>query len=128
MPLTQPFNKNNMNLNNDPLVRSLGSQDAELVKEVNKSNQYEWMKNKYGVLVPIALHLVNDKLQKGFIRTDGVVHTDDLSERVKAPIQETNPATAMAKIAEQMAESSKVQAEVVKELVRGRRKKVADEE
>jgi 23S rRNA maturation mini-RNase III len=110
-----------MDLNNEPLVRSLGSQDANGTKEVNISHEYEWMKNRHGLVVPIALHLVNDKLRRGFIRTDGITHKDNPADQVVAEIVESNPAKAMAMIAEQMAEASKLQTEAIKEIAKKRR-------
>lgn len=112
-----------MNLNNEPLVRRLGSEDADITREVNNSNEYEIMKNKYGVEVPIALHLINDKLKRGFIRTDGIVRRDNLTDRVRPVQVESNPAKAMAMMAEQMAEASKIQTEAIKEIAKTRRTK-----
>ena len=112
---------NHMDLNNEPLVRGLGSQDAQGTKENNNYKEYEIMKNKYGREVPIALNLIQDKLSQGFIRTDGKVHLDNPADRVHAPVVESNPAKAMAMMAEQMAEASKLQTEAIKEIAKKRR-------
>lgn len=112
---------NHMDLNNLPFVSALGSQDAQKTKENNNYKEYEIMKNKYGREVHIALYLVNDKLSRGFIRTDGKVHLDNPADRVHAPVVESNPAKAMAMMAEQMAEASKLQTEAIKEIAKKRR-------
>lgn len=113
---------NHMNYNNEPLVRALGSQDANATKEVNNSKEYEWLKNRHGILVPIALHLIDDKLRRGFIRTDGKVYTDNPADQVQPPMSDISPAEAMTKLAEKLVEATATQTEVVKKLVRGRRK------
>lgn len=112
-----------MNLNDTQLVKSLGSEDADGTKEVNKSNSYVWMKNKWGRLVPIATHLIIDKLSRGFIHTDGVVHSDAPEDRVKAPELEHDPAKAMAAVAQQMAKAQELQTEAIIEIAKKRRTK-----
>lgn len=105
-----------MNLNNTPLVRSLGSQDADAVREVNSSNQYYWMLNKYGRKVPVAIHIESDCLRRGFIHTDRIVYSDDLSKRVVAPPPVT-PMEVMAKLAEKMVESNETTKEALAAVV-----------
>lgn len=90
-----------MNLNNSPLVRGMGSQDAEAVREVNFSNAYYKMLNKYGREVPVAVELESDKLKRGYVHTDRKVYSDDMSKRVHAPLPVT-PMEVMAKLAEKM--------------------------
>lgn len=92
-----------MNLNNSPLVRGMGSQDAEAVREVNFSNAYYKMLNKYGREVPVAVELEADKLKRGYVHTDKKVYSDDMSKRVHAPLPVT-PMEVMAKLAEKMIE------------------------
>jgi hypothetical protein len=112
-------------INQTPLVRGLGSEDADKVKEVNFSNSYYKMVNKYGREVCISTELEADKLKRGFIHTDRKVYSDDLSQRVRAPLPVT-PMEAVAKMAEQMAESSEITTQVLEEVTgikRGRKKK-----
>lgn len=99
-----------MNLNNSPLVRGMGSQDAEAVREVNFSNAYYKMLNKYGREVPVAVELEADKLKRGYIHTDKKVYSDDMSKRVHAPLPVT-PMEVMAKLAEKMIEDKEDKAE-----------------
>lgn len=101
-----------MNLNNSPLVRGLGSQDAELVREVNHGNRYYKMLNKYGREVHINVELEADKLRRGFVHTDRQVYSDDMSTRVKAAVPVT-PMEVMAKLAEKMVESNNANKEAL---------------
>jgi hypothetical protein len=112
-------------------MERIGAQDASSIKELNNSNDYCWMLNKHNRKVPIARHLVADKLSKGFIHTDGVFISDDLSLRVKSPEAPITPADAMLKVAEKLAENAEVQAQVLEEVAgvkRGRKKKEIVEE
>lgn len=110
-----------MELDNLPMIQAMGSQDAERVKEVNQYSRYEWMLNKWGRKVPVALHLIQEKLGKGYVRTDGKVYEDDPATRVKAPVVEVSPAVAIAKLAEQMVKQGEIQTEAVKEIAKKRR-------
>lgn len=99
-------------MNNMPLVRGLGSEDADLIREVNFSNQYYKMLNRYGREVCISIDLVNDKLKRGFVHTDGKIYSDDMSKQHRAPAP-ISPIEAVAKMAEKMAESTEAMKEMV---------------
>lgn len=115
--------ENHINANDTLFVKQLRSDDAEKVKENNKYGAYELMKNKWGREVPVAVELVADKLSKGFIRTDGVVHTDRPEDRVRAPLVESDPHKVMAKLTEQLVESNKSQTEALKEIAKEKKDK-----
>lgn len=118
---------NHMDLNDTSLVRSLGpqSQDALKLKEHNNYGKYELMINKHGRQVPIALELVDQKLRLGYIRTDAKVYEDVKEDRVRAPIAESDPTKAMAKLAESIDGSIK---EIAKRRTRKKVSKDAEKE
>jgi hypothetical protein len=99
-------------INSLPLVRSLGSEDADKVKEVNFSNKYYWMLNKANRKVPVAVNLETSCLKRGFVHTDRVVYSDDLEKRVHAPAPVT-PMEAVAKMAEKMAENTEAMKDII---------------
>lgn len=88
-----------------PLVRGIGSEDAELVNENNFHSEYYWMVNKYGRKVPVGLTRESSVLAKGYRHTDHKIYKDDRSQRVVAPPKE-DPMVTMAKVAEKLVEKS----------------------
>ena len=120
-----------INPNAAPLVRAMGSEDAEEVREVNTHYTYYKMKNKYGREVGVPPHLVAKKLAKGYtyVSTDPV--TDNPADRTPSPEPMGDPAHAMAKVAQAMEKNLNVQNEILEEVVeikrRGRPKKEVEE-
>lgn len=105
-----------------PIVRSLGSEDADKTKEVNYTNKFYWMLNKHGRRVPVPVSQEKNVLSRGFTHVDRVVQSDDPAKRVEAPAVLT-PMEAVAKMAEKMQESSEVTAQVLEEVSGIKRKK-----
>lgn len=105
-----------------PIVRSLGSEDADKTKEVNYTNKFYWMINKHGRRVPVPVNQEKNVLSRGFTHVDKVVQSDDPAKRVESPAVLT-PMEAVAKMAEKMQESSEVTAQVLEEVSGVKRKK-----
>lgn len=120
---------NGETINQSPMVQSferVGAQNADLVRENNKNNDFTWMLNKWGRKVPVARNLVAEKLGAGFIHTNGVFESDDLAKRTKTPEAPLDPMQTMSKVLEKMSENSEVQTEALAEIAgvkRGKKKK-----